>query len=83
MVKINNIYEKKDILPFLQKRGLTKQYIKAKTYILSNSSISTNLKKRQPNGSGIFYFRINQQFRAYGVFNTENNFIIFKIDNHQ
>ncbi|MDA9128953.1 hypothetical protein N9J72_00555 [Candidatus Gracilibacteria bacterium] len=65
---------------FLKKRGLLEQYKKEKKKILSGQHSS--LKLRQPKNKGMYYFRINKQFRAYG-FMKENTLVVFKIDNHQ
>lgn len=83
MAKISRILEKKSILPYLKSRGLLNQYKKAKKYLLSGNVVSTRFKERNPKGSGIWYFRINKQFRALGVFDNDGNLIVFKIDNHQ
>jgi len=69
------IVEKKSILVYLKKRNLLKQYKKAKDYILENNLQSVKFKERIPKGSGIFYFRINKQFRALGVFQTNDKFV--------
>ena len=39
-------------------------------------------KKDSPNDPNIRSFRINQQFRAIGYFNEENDLIITMIDDH-
>lgn len=83
MPQIREILEQKDILIYLQARGLLKQYKKAKEYLLSQNVPQTKFKERNPRGSGIWYFRINKQFRALGIFDNDGNLIIFKIDNHQ
>ncbi|MBT3865271.1 hypothetical protein HOE67_03875 [Candidatus Peregrinibacteria bacterium] len=83
MVKIQKILEKKEIVIELKKRDLIKQYRKAKQYLLQGNTLQTKFKERHPKGSGIWYFRINKQYRALGVFNDEGDLIIFKIDNHQ
>lgn len=77
------IFEKKNILPYLESRNLLKQYQKAKRFLLHDNILQVKFKERNPKGSGIWYFRINRQFRALGSFDQENNLIIFKIDNHQ
>ena len=75
------LIEEKEFL-FLEKRKLTKQFKKAKRYILSWNLQSSNLKLKQPKSEWIYYFRINKQFRALAFF--ENWFLkVFKIDNHQ
>lgn len=80
---IRRIFERKDILPYLESRQLLKQYKKAKQYLLSGGMWQVLFKERQPKGSGIWSFRINRQFRALGIFDDDGNLIIFKIDNHQ
>ena len=83
MSEIPKVFEKKNVLPYLQKRGLLEQYKKAKRYLLEGNLIQVRFKERNPRGSGIWYFRINRQFRALGVFDTEGNLIIFAVGNHQ
>jgi hypothetical protein len=83
MPRPRQIFEEKKVLPYLVKRGLLTQYKKAKLYLLSGNILQTKFKERSPKGSGIWYFRINKQFRALGVFDNLGNLIVFKIDNHQ
>jgi hypothetical protein len=83
MPKIQQIFERKEIIPYLESRGLLKQYKKAKDYLLSGNALQVRFKERNPKGSGIWYFRINQQFRAVGTFTSTGDLIIFEIDNHQ
>ena len=83
MPKVLNIFERKEILPYLQTRGLLKQYKKAKQFLLDGNALQVKFKEKNPQGSGIWYFRINKQFRALGVFDDVGNLIVFEIDNHQ
>lgn len=83
MKEIKKILEKKEILPYLKARNLLDQYKKAKQYLIEGNTLQTKFKERNPKCGGIFYFRINKQYRALGVFDNEGNLIIFKIDNHQ
>lgn len=83
MPKIRYIFERKEILQYLEARSLLKQYKKAKQFLLQGNTLQVKFKERNPKGSGIWYFRINKQFRALGVFDKIGNLIIFKIDNHQ
>ena len=83
MRKILRIFERKDILEDLESRSLVQQYKKAKNYLLQGYALKVQFKERNPKGSGVWYFRINKQFRALGVFNNEGSLIIFEIDNHQ
>ena len=41
-----------------------------------------DLKERKPKGSGIFSFRINKQFRAFCIEDSDI-LIVFEINNHQ
>ncbi len=83
MIKIRNIFERKEVFDYLFKRGLVKQYKKAKRFLLAGSSQQVQFKKRNPAGNGIWYFRINKKYRALCVFNKENDLIVFEIDDHQ
>lgn len=83
MSKITHIFERKEILPYLTARGLLKQYIKAKNFLLNGNIVQVRFKERNPKGCGIWYFRINRQYRALGVFDRWGNLIVFKVDNHQ
>ena len=82
-MRIRHILERNYILPYLEARGLLKQYKKAKQFLLQGNTLRAKFKERNPKGSGIWYFRINRQFRALGVFDKFGNLIIFEIDNHQ
>lgn len=80
---VSRIFEKDKIYLYLKKRGLLEQYKKAKAYLLVGRITQVRFKERNPKGSGIWYFRINRQFRALCVFDEEGDLIIFDIDNHQ
>lgn len=80
MKKVQKIFEKKEILQYLQKRNLTKQYKKAKQFILQGNTLQTKFKERNPKGSGIWYFRISKQHRAFCVFDEEGSLVVFRID---
>lgn len=77
------IIEHKDIVPYLESRQLLKQYQKAKQFLLDGDQSRVQFKQHQPKNSGLWYFRINKQFRACGVFLVEGTFAISRIDNHQ
>ena len=83
MPRIRSIYEQKDVLSYLTARTLVEQYRKAKQLLLGGNVAQVRFKKRRPKGSGIWYFRINQQYRALCVFNSDGDLIVFGIDNHQ
>ena len=79
---IEGIYEDDGVAEYLQKRGLLKQYIKEKKFLLQDKSSGARFRKRQPKGSGLWYFRINKQYRAIGAFKGEL-FCVSFIDDHQ
>lgn len=83
MPQIKEIFESDEVIEYLSRRRLTKQYIKAKNNLLSGRKKQAQLKPRQPKKLGYWYFRINKQFRAIGRFDTEGCLIIFAINNHQ
>ena len=83
MLRIRAIYEQKDILSYLETRNLLEQYRRAKQFLLRGNLMQVRFKKRRPKGSGIWYFRINQQYRALCVFNVNKELIVFAIDDHQ
>lgn len=79
---INKILISDDLIDFLEKRNLVKQYKKAKEYILKWFLRQVDLKLREPKKDKIVYFRINKQFRAICKLEWEI-LKIFDIDNHQ
>lgn len=83
MLKINNILETKEVLDFLEKRLLIKQYKKSKSYILWWIFWKTDFKIRKPKEVWEWSFMINKQFRAFARFDKENDLIVYLIDNHQ
>ncbi len=83
MSKVREIFETKDIFKFLESRNLVKQYKKAKSYLLEGRILTVRFKERNPKGSGIWYFRINQQYRAYGIFNANGDLVVYEINDHQ
>ena len=81
-MKIEKIYESEEVLEYLQKRNLVKQYKKAKNYILLWYFQNVDFKLREPKEDQIYYFRINKQFRVHR-FIESNQFYVLEIDNHQ
>jgi len=80
-MNIRKIVEHKDIVGYLEKRGLIAKYKKAKDFLLSENFGMVDLKKRKPKQDGIWQFRIDKQFRAFCYVETET-LIVFHIDNH-
>ena len=71
-----------DLINFLEKRNLEKQYKKAKEYLLKWYYSKIRFKLKEPKKDGIYYFRINLQFRALAKIEW-NILKVFDIDNHQ
>ncbi len=77
------VYELNEaILDYLTKRNLVNKYQKAKEFLKSNHLTSVDFKKRQPKALGEYYFRINQKYRAIGIFDGKD-FIVTEISDHQ
>lgn len=83
MTRIQSILETKEVAEYLAKRNLTAQYKKAKAFLLAGNMLQVRFKQRMPKSSGIWYFRINKQFRALCVFQQDGDLVVFEIDNHQ
>ena len=63
-MQIDRVIIADDLILYLEKRKLSDQYKKAKTYILAGNFRQVSLKLREPKKLGVYYFRINQQYRA-------------------
>lgn len=70
------------MIDFLEKRNLWVQYKKAKKYILLWKLKNVDFRLREPKKEKVYYFKINNQFRAWWKLDW-NIFKIRKIDNHQ
>jgi plasmid maintenance system killer protein len=82
MFEIGQILEERDVYEYLLKRGLLYQYKKAKSLLLLGNLRQVDFKKRQPKKDGIYYFRINRQYRAVGYFRAGGVFVVAVIDDH-
>jgi plasmid maintenance system killer protein len=70
------------IIKYLNKRNILSQYKKAKLLLKQEQFSSVNFKKRKPLSAGIYYFRLNQKYRALGVFDGQD-FIVTEVYDHQ
>jgi membrane protease subunit (stomatin/prohibitin family) len=82
MLKIQKILETEEVAQYLIERQLLPQYQKCKRYILEGFLKNVDFKIRQPKKEEIYYFRINQQYRALCII-VRNELRVFEIDNHQ
>lgn len=76
------VIEKESVAVFLKKHQLLDQYKKAKSFIELGYYELVMLKKRQPTADGIWYFRINKQYRAW-AYKSGDTLAVFRIDDHQ
>lgn len=77
------VYElDESILNYLTKRNIVNQYKKAKELLKLRQFSAVQFKKRKPKTSGVYYFRINQKYRALGIFDGKD-FIVTEISDHQ
>lgn len=70
------------MVDYLHKRGLTERYQKAKRLLSDDLFGAVSLKKRNPKPAGVWYFRINKQYRALCI-REKDTLIVFSIDDHQ
>ncbi len=82
MKEISKVFEYPDILEYLNKRGLLKQYKKSIKNLLQGSIQSIDFKLRKPKSEKIWSLRINKKYRALGFF-EKKEFIITEIYDHQ
>lgn len=82
MQHISQIIIAPEALEYIMKRKLEKQYLKTKGYILAGYTRNVDLKIREPKKDKIWYFRINNQFRAICELQGDILFVL-AIDNHQ
>jgi plasmid maintenance system killer protein len=83
MVHISAIYEEKDIYGYLLQHQILTQYQKSKNNILLGHHTGNFFVERRPKGSGIWYFRINKKYRAWGRIADNDILIVEYIDDHQ
>ena len=76
------VLEQDWIYDYLMQRNLVKQYLKAKKYLLLWNLNQISFKLRKPKQDKIYYFKINEQYRALCYIDWKD-IKIFKIDNHQ
>ena len=77
------VREKKNVVPYLKSRQLTKPYLKAKEFIEQGLYELVDLRKREPKNQNLFYFRITKKYRAFGYINKNQELIVTEISDHQ
>ena len=77
------VYElDESVLKYLTKRNLLSQYKKSKELLKQRQFSTIQFKKRKPKSAGKYYFRINEKYRAIGIFDGKD-FIVTEISDHQ
>lgn len=80
------IRETKEVLFYLEKRGLVQVYQKSKKSLLSWNTHGLDFKMRQPKKYEIYQFRLTGKYRAFcGIkeFTGKKVLIVHKISDHQ
>lgn len=70
-MNFKEVVENKEVIEYLRKRNLVKQYLKAKNFIINWNPELAELKLREPKEDKIYYFRINKQFRTFWISETK------------
>lgn len=83
MITVTQVLIEQKCIDFLDSRNLRKQYLKAQSKLLTGDLKSIKFKKRKPKTANIYYFRINKQYRALGVFKDTGTLYVYEIDDHQ
>lgn len=81
-MRFTEIIELEKVEAYLLERQVVGQYRKAKAYLLAGHAQKLDFKLRFPKENGVYQFRINQKYRAFGYFEGEE-FFVFKISDHQ
>ena len=74
------------IKDYLISRNILAQYKKAKQMLCDWMYQKFDFKVHQPKNKGIYKFRINQKYRAFGYFREDignKTFVVTKISDHQ
>lgn len=80
-IKIESVLIDEKLVTYLRERKLLAQYKKAKDFILAWNFQNCSLKLREPKEKGIWYFRINKQYRAHATY-RDGALRIHEIDDH-
>ena len=81
-MRIDEVAISKKCISYLKKRKLFQQYKKQETFILEWAFSKVQLGLRSPKSLGIYYFRINKQYRAFAT-KEWNRLVVFKIYDHK
>jgi plasmid maintenance system killer protein len=67
---------------YINSKQLNKQYEKAKRYVLMGNFKEIEFRKREPKSDNVYYFKINNQYRAIWYMDW-SIFKVVEIDDHQ
>lgn len=76
------VEEEESIYKYLLQRNLLKQYLKSKEYLLLWNLQQIDFRIRKPKQNKIYYFKVNDKYRAY-CYIEWMVLRVFKIDDHQ
>jgi hypothetical protein len=81
------VKELPEIIAYILVHQLEDQYRKAKIMLQSGHPGKLDFKMRQPKKYQVYQFRINQKYRAFGVFRDTEKFgrifLVTEISDHQ
>jgi len=77
------VIESKRVAEWLEKHNLLDQYVEAKLFIESGFYQNVDFRIRKPKKDKIYYFKINDQYRAVCVFRSEKLIQVYDYDDHQ
>ncbi len=76
------VRERKNVITYIEKRQIGKQYFKAKKNLENNQYQQVDFKLRKPNSLGIYQFRVSKKYRAFGHY-VDDIFVVASISDHQ
>ncbi len=76
------VRERKNVIAYIEKRQIGKQYFKAKKNLENNQYQQVDFKLRKPNSLGIYQFRVSKKYRAFGHY-IDDIFVVASISDHQ
>lgn len=81
MIVIKEVFIDATLVTYLKDRKLLSQYKKAERFLMAWQFQNIDLKLREPKEKGVWYFRINKQYRAFAFLEDEKLYI-YEISDH-
>lgn len=81
MIVIKEVLIDKALIIYLKDRKLLSQYKKAERFLTAWQLQNIDFKLREPKEKGVWYFRINKQYRAFAFLEDERLYI-YEVNDH-